>query len=622
MDNDIFAYFMAAMAAHTKPLLLEFTHPVKKTRLSICGIRPRVILEVRSNTLFRNGAAVGPAIEIFEHLELTPGPGFFPAFLGFFSYEFARHFGKSCHESHPSFPEAYFALYDQGLVIDDQEVVHHDPLPESISHSHSASIPQSLRPSLTKQEFVHKVSHIKERIRAGDVYQVNLSLPFYFDASACEMLFIYQAMRFNNPSPFMGIVNHNDWWLLSGSPERLFSLHHGHITARPIAGTKKRGPSTVQDDLEVAALKSCAKENAEHAMLVDLMRNDLNQVAEPCTVAVTEDRTVEFYSHVMHLVSEVSARTSASLMEVMKALFPGGTITGAPKESVMKAIAELENQARGPYTGSLGYISAGFGIDFNIIIRSVLKDQERAWINTGAGIVIDSNEETEWQELARKAMALSDILANRAIKKPARPMIKGPKLKATSSLNLDNESSVFFLENHDSFSFNIIDALRTLGARVLVDSHLPSSLKQFSHVIIGPGPGNPESLPTLSQLIEHALKSKVPILGICLGHQAIGHYFGAGIRKIKEPVHGKSHQVFHYGQGLFFDLPSPTTFARYHSLAIDSAPKDFLVDAYTNDDCIMAIRHLKWPVFGVQFHPESYLSQNGDIILGNFLHRG
>lgn len=473
---------------------------------------------------------------------------------------------------------------------------------------------------MSKEAFFDVVREIKRRIRRGEVYQVNFSLPFYFDACAKDLLAIYQSMRINNRSPFMGAVVTDDWWLLSGSPERLFSLNDGVVTARPIAGTKKRGSSQQEDDLLMAELRECPKENAEHAMLVDLMRNDLNQVAKACTVKVDEDRSVEFYSHVMHLVSEVSCETSAGLEEIFRAVLPGGTITGAPKDSVMKTIAELEGTPRGPYTGSLGYISSGFGVDFNILIRSVCGAHDRGWINTGAGIVIDSDENDEWKEVHSKAMAIKEILANRVVAKPLRETARADVERSVDTAvtpRYDTKpKNILFIENHDSFSFNIIDALRALGARVEVARVLAN---QHSHVVIGPGPGNPSTLPDLWQLIDQVVKRGLPLLGICLGHQAIGHYFGSNIKRVPEPVHGKSHPVIHGGRGLFDGLSSPTTFARYHSLAIEQAPQGFVVDAHTKDDCIMAIRHQDLPIFGVQFHPESYLSHCGQVILRNFL---
>jgi anthranilate synthase len=621
-EVDIFTYFQNALLLGHRPTLLEFTHPTRRTKLGICGINPLITLEVRDNKLFQDEVYIGQALNIFTHLTLDASTQFFPAYLGYFSYEFAKYFGRPCKDVAHSFPDAFFCLYAQGLVMENNIILHHDPLVSlSLSNISTRFSERSLKSLINKTQFFGKVRDIKERIRNGDVYQVNLSLPFHFDIHDDEILAMYHAMRLNNPSPFMGIVHHDDWWLLSGSPERLLSFAQKKLSTRPIAGTKKRGLDLTQDEFHLKALIECPKENAEHAMLVDLMRNDLNHIAHPGSVRVDEDRSVEFYSHVMHLVSELSCDSTARLENIFRAIFPGGTITGAPKISVMKTIAELESVPRGPYTGSLGYISSGFGSDFNILIRSVFKDRTHAWIATGAGIVVDSDENKEWHEIKRKAMAIKDILENRAHKKPVRDVLRRHSLAFNNSYYMHKGVNILFIENHDSFSFNIIDALRSLGAQVHIAHGQKIVFDAFSHIIIGPGPGNPKNLPELSLSIKAAYDLGIPLLGICLGHQAIGHYFGAAIIKIPTPVHGKSHQVFHFGQGLFHGLLSPLTFGRYHSLAIDRAPTHFLVDAYTKDDCIMAIRHQSFSIFGIQFHPESYLSQCGQSLLHNFLRK-
>lgn len=427
-------------------------------------------------------------------------------------------------------------------------------------------------------------------------------------------------MRASNQSPHMGMLAHEDWWLLSGSPERLFSLHDGIIKTRPIAGTKKRGSSEAEDEALSSKLRACPKENAEHAMLVDLMRNDLNKVCTPGSVHVSEDRTVEFYSHVMHLVSEVSGECLRPLRDIMAALFPGGTITGAPKTAAMASIVGLEPTPRGPYTGSLGYISSGYGCDFNILIRSVYKHQAKAWTQAGAGIVIESEPEQEWLEVNKKAQFVSDILSGNVSVRALKAPLMGPALPKTRA-NAERNVRIAFLENHDSFSFNIVEALELLGAQVEVFTKTPTpgAAQSFSHMVIGPGPGSPTSNPHIFDWIQKALAQNQPLLGICLGHQALGQHFGGSITRAPRPVHGTSWAITHQGQGLFAGLPSPAHFARYHSLVLQQAPADFLVDAVSADDCIMAIRHKTKPFFGLQFHPESYLSDLGYRLLNAFL---
>ena len=623
---NILSYYQQAMRQGFEPSLLQYTHPESKTPLHICGINPTMTLMVKDHILYKNNQAIGHALDIFDHLNLKKTSQFFPTFIGYFSYEFSRYFGYSCNIKNALFPDAFFRLYEQGLVIDNNITIHHDILP-SPANLPNHKIPdtvslsdQTCGPLISKEQFFHLVQAIKRRIIEGDVYQVNLSLPFFGALKPHELIPFYETLRAHNESPFMGMIVHDNCAIVSGSPERLFSLKDGVITARPIAGTKRRGENDAVDHDRLEDLRQCPKENAEHAMLVDLIRNDLNKITEPGTLVVSEDRSVEFYSHVMHLVSEVRGKTTHNLKEIMAAIFPGGTITGAPKERVMSTIAELESMPRGPYTGSLGYISSGYGIDFNILIRSILMHDNTAWVNAGAGIVIDSDPEQEWLEINAKAQAILDIQKRASTKRPVLPTLVGPALKTCNQSYEHQHKKVLFLENHDSFSFNIVEALKMLGASVsVITLDAVSDIPDCSHVVIGPGPGNPSSMPLLTELIKKVVKRNIPLLGICLGHQAIGHYFGATIKKAPLPIHGQPHAIHHNAQRLFLGLSSPSTFTRYHSLVIDQAPEHFIVDAYSDDDCIMAISHSSRPIFGMQFHPESYLSRDGNSLLNQFL---
>lgn len=614
MDDtiNILDYFTNALHNGHKPSLLQFG------AREICGIDPVCTLWVKNNRLYKNSVEIGSALDIFDYLALKPSNNFFPAFIGFFAYEFSKYWDKPTHKHEHSLPEAFFRLYERGLIIEQGRIVHHDVI-SNTQKPEAQPAHSKLEPAISQEEFINLVARIKNQIREGDVYQVNLSLPFYFDVNNNHMHDLYDAMRTHNPSPYMGILHDDNWWLLSGSPERLFKLKNNIISARPIAGTKKRGLSLEDDNRELEELLNCPKESAEHAMLVDLMRNDLHIIADQESVSVDEDRSVEFYSHVMHLASNLSVKTTASLRDIFSAIFPGGTITGAPKLSVMQCIADLEIAPRGPYTGSLGYISGSLGADFNILIRSVIKADDKAWINTGAGIVIDSDPEQEWQEVLKKSQALNDILQKRVNPKQARDILKGKKLSVPIIKQNFTQSRVLFIENQDSFSFNIIAAFKSLGAEVFVTQKLPGNLLEFTHVVVGPGPGNPALMPELDHIIYITLEAHLPFLGICLGHQALGKCFGSSIIKLPEPIHGKSQPISHTGLGLFYELPQKINFTRYHSLALNTAPADFLVDAWSTDDYIMAIRHKKRPIFGVQFHPESYLSEHGILLLNNFL---
>lgn len=261
--------------------------------------------------------------------------------------------------------------------------------------------------SMSKAGFQDAVRQIQQYIGQGDVFQVNLSLRQSRSAKSSPET-LYEWLRLVNPSPYMGMLRTPSLALVSASPELLVKLDCGRLSTRPIAGTRRRGRTPEEDLAMEDELLSSEKERAEHVMLVDLERNDLGRVAEYGTVKVPELLTVERYSHVMHLVSQVEARLAEGrdAFDVLAATFPGGTITGAPKIRTMEIIEELEPTRRGPYTGSLGWIDYSGNMEFNIIIRTIAVLDGICHIQAGAGIVIDSDPEREFYECLNKAKAV------------------------------------------------------------------------------------------------------------------------------------------------------------------------------------------------------------------------
>ncbi|MHA2858285.1 anthranilate synthase component I family protein [Paenibacillus lautus] len=259
----------------------------------------------------------------------------------------------------------------------------------------------------SQEAFEQAVLSIQEYIRQGDVFQVNLSLRRHLQLHA-EPSDIYEWLRILNPSPYMGYLSSPGFSLASGSPELLVKLDGDTVSARPIAGTRRRGRNPEEDAAMEAELLSSEKERAEHIMLVDLERNDIGRIAAYGTVHVPELMTVERYSHVMHLVSQVEGRIAEgnNAYDVIAAAFPGGTITGAPKIRTMEIIEELEPVTRGPYTGSMGWIDYNGDMELNIIIRTLAVKDGVGYIQTGAGIVIDSDPYREYRECHNKAKAL------------------------------------------------------------------------------------------------------------------------------------------------------------------------------------------------------------------------
>jgi anthranilate synthase component 1 len=223
---------------------------------------------------------------------------------------------------------------------------------------------------------------------------------------------LYRAQRYINPSPYMYFLHFGDSVLVGSSPETMVRLENGVATLRPIAGTRPRGQTEQKDRYLADELLQDPKERAEHLMLVDLGRNDLGRVAEVGTVQVTDLMVVERYSHVMHLVSNIvcDLQTGSDAWDLLKATFPAGTLSGAPKVRAMEIIAELEKEPRGPYGGAIGYVSFTGNMDLAITIRTACIQDGRLTVRAGAGIVADSNPERERQETVNKAMAIQRAL--------------------------------------------------------------------------------------------------------------------------------------------------------------------------------------------------------------------
>jgi anthranilate synthase component 1 len=258
--------------------------------------------------------------------------------------------------------------------------------------------------------FLDGVQKIKAYIRAGDVFQVNLSRQWRMrtpeDVSAVD---IYARLRRSNPAPFAALARvSDDIHIVSSSPERLVTVRGSNVSTRPIAGTHPRDEDAATDAALAQAMIAHPKERAEHIMLIDLERNDLGRICRPGSVHVPELMTIESYRHVHHIVSEVRGELAQGIdpVDVIRATFPGGTITGCPKVRCMEIIAELETEARGAYTGSLGYINHDGSMDLNILIRTLVMTGQTITLRAGAGIVADSDPERELQETRAKARGL------------------------------------------------------------------------------------------------------------------------------------------------------------------------------------------------------------------------
>lgn len=288
------------------------------------------------------------------------------------------------------------------------EVMRH-PISEEDGDKVQADL--TLSPTLDHEVFRSNVKKVKEYILSGDIIQSVISQPFVSNTTP-DLWNLYRAQRFINPSPYLFFMHYDDTALVGSSPETMVRLENGVANLRPIAGTRPRGANEQEDRSLADDLLSDEKERAEHLMLVDLGRNDLGRVAITGTVQVTDLMFVERYSHVMHLVSNITCdlRPECDAWSLLSATFPAGTLSGAPKIRAMEIIAEMEEEPRGPYGGAVGYISFSGNMDLAITIRTACIENDQLTVRAGAGIVADSDPETERMETVNKSMSIHRAL--------------------------------------------------------------------------------------------------------------------------------------------------------------------------------------------------------------------
>jgi anthranilate synthase component 1 len=277
---------------------------------------------------------------------------------------------------------------------------------------------------MSAADYVRAVERAKAYVAAGDIFQVVLSRRFSARTTGIDALDVYRALRTVNPSPYMFFLDFDGVKIAGSSPELLVRLEDGVVETRPLAGTRPRGLNEADDRRLAAELLGDEKERAEHTMLVDLGRNDVGRVSRYGTVEVTDLMSIERYSHVMHIVSNVRGQLDAGrdAFDVLRACFPAGTVSGAPKIRAMEIIDELESVSRGPYAGAVGYVGYSGNMDTAITIRTIVMANDRAYVQAGAGIVADSVPEREYLETVSKAKAL--VRALEIVGRTREPLIR------------------------------------------------------------------------------------------------------------------------------------------------------------------------------------------------------
>ena len=415
-------------------------------RYSFMGFNPFLAIKSKNKDVFINGAhfAGNPLkilkkkLSLFRSIRHKGLPLYFGGAAGYFSYETAHFFEKLPRTAKDDInaPDIYFSFFDESIIYDHFKkqiiivALGNDykqllrrllKMKERIAKKAKPINKKNkkikcgiLRSNFSKKQYMGAINKIKEYIKAGDTFQVNLSQRFEIKASG-DALALYKNLVKINPAPFSALLEFDGLSIISSSPERLIRLENGIVNTRPIAGTRQRGKTKEEDMKLERELLSSEKENAEHAMLVDLERNDVGKVCNYGSVRLTEMMAVERYSHVMHLVSNIQGKLhkSKDMFDLLKAVFPGGTITGCPKIRTMELIDEIEPTARGPYTGSLGYFNFAGDMDFNIIIRTLIMKGNKIYTQAGGGIVADSIPKEEYKETLYKAQAMIKAIKNK-----------------------------------------------------------------------------------------------------------------------------------------------------------------------------------------------------------------
>ena len=437
----------------TPSFLLESVEGGEKwARYSFLGSRPAKIIRGRGNTIeIINGRKPPVAFESdnpldvikkeisrYRPVEIEGLPRFFGGLVGYMGYDMVRFFEpiQEAKKEGLGLPDFFFMLTDTMLIFDSlrqkiqvlsnahiedkspaeayreaelkiEEIIAKLRAPLVLGNTVPSGKSNGVRSNFTKPDFLRSVEKSKEYVMAGDVVQVVLSQRFEQD-SAVDPFDVYRALRVINPSPYMYYLDIGEARIVGSSPEILVRLEDGRIVLRPIAGTRKRGATEAADKALEDELKEDPKEVAEHIMLVDLGRNDVGRVAKIGSVRVSELMTVERYSHVMHLVSNVEGelREGLDAFDVLAACFPAGTVSGAPKVRAMEIIEELEPTRRGPYAGSVGYFSYSGNMDTCITIRTLIVKDGKVYVQAGAGIVADSDPEREYVETLNKAKGM------------------------------------------------------------------------------------------------------------------------------------------------------------------------------------------------------------------------
>jgi anthranilate synthase component 1 len=421
----------------TAYLLESIEGPKKLAQFSFIGFDPRLTIRIKNGNSETNNQKTGEEIKetisdplqpikhaLSERNTANKDFRFVGGAVGYISYDAVRYFEKLPKEAIDdlNFPDVEMGIFDDGIVFDHKQkrayyyYYARNRLPEIEVLIKQPSEPEaiavkSLKVNTTQKQYEKAVENAKKYVAQGDVFQIVLSKRFDFNYEG-DLTQFYSSLRTINPSPYMYFYKSGPRQIVGSSPEMLARVENRTVETFPIAGTRPATADAAENKRLAKELLSDSKERAEHVMLVDLARNDVGKVSKFGSVRVPEFMQVHRYSHVQHIVSHVvgDLKDGCDCYDALRAVFPAGTVSGAPKVRAMEIIEELEPTRRGPYAGAVGYFSYNGNMDFAITIRTLFAEKNRACIQAGAGIVADSVPEREWFETEQKAGALMKAL--------------------------------------------------------------------------------------------------------------------------------------------------------------------------------------------------------------------